>query len=85
MISKILRYKKECSKKEEYLNYREDMNARRKESPDEKNRRECEEILEDIRQEKKEISQLIWEIYEKVVIFCFVAYGIIIRFDFIIL
>ena len=50
-IDKLLRIKKNnCKSKEEYLNCREEWNNRRIETPDEKNRRECEEMLEEIKE-----------------------------------
>ena len=53
IIDKLLRIKKNNSSKEEYLDYREDWNKKREETPDEKNRRECEEMLDEIKEEKK--------------------------------
>ena len=38
------------------------MNASRKESIDEKNRRECADMLEDIQREKQEIVELVQEL-----------------------
>ena len=52
LIDKLLQIKKESSTKEEYNKQRKEWNEKREESPDKKNRRECEEMLEDIKQEK---------------------------------
>ena len=57
LINKILRFKKEFATKEEYLSYREEMNSKRKESPDERNRRECCEMLEDIKENVEEMKK----------------------------
>ena len=58
IIDKLLRIKKNNSSKEEYLDYRDAWNKKREESPDEKNRRECEEILDEIKEEKKFVEKL---------------------------
>ena len=55
LIDKLLSLKKEYVTKEEYLNCREEWNKKREETPDEKNRRECEEMIE----EMKEIKEMI--------------------------
>ena len=59
IIDKLVRIKKKSSNKEEYVNYREEWNKRRRETADEKNRRECEEMLDDIKEEKKFVEKLI--------------------------
>ena len=59
IINKMMRLKKNNSKsKEEYLNFREEWNKKRIESPDVKNRRECEEMLEEINEEKKHVQEM---------------------------
>ena len=58
LITKLLQIKKEDVTKEEWLNCREEWNNKRVETPDEKNRRECEEMLEDIKEEKKIILEM---------------------------
>ena len=59
IIDKLLRIKKNyCRSKEEYLDYREEWNKKRIESPDEKNRRECEEMLDEIKEEKKIVQEM---------------------------
>ena len=40
------------------MNCRDEWNKRREETSDEKNRRECEEMLEDIKEEKKNVEEL---------------------------
>ena len=58
-IDKLIRIKKNnCKSKEEYINYREEWNNRRIETPDQKNRRECEEMLEEIKEEKKIVTEM---------------------------
>ena len=64
IINKLLRIRKNNSTKEEYLNYREEWNKRREESPDVKNRRECEEMLEDMKEEQKKIEEMKQEVLE---------------------
>ena len=50
MINQLLRIKKKQIKsKEELIRWKEDWNKKRKESPDERNRRECEEMLEEMK------------------------------------
>ena len=60
LINKLLRIKKNDKKvsKEEYLNLREEWNKKREETKDEKNRRECEEMLEEIKEEKKLVEEI---------------------------
>ena len=53
LINKLMRIKKRYASKEEYYNARAEWNARRNETPDEKNRRECEEMLVEIKEEKR--------------------------------
>ena len=62
LINKLMRIKKRYSTKEEYYNARDEWNARRNETADEKNRRECEEMLVEIKEEKREIVELISEL-----------------------
>ena len=52
IINKLLRLKRNDKNilKEEYLNVREEWNKRREETKDERNRRECEEMLEEMRE-----------------------------------
>ena len=57
-IDKLVRIKKNNSDKEEYINCREEWNNRRIETPDEKNRRECEEMLEEIKEEKRIVNEM---------------------------
>ena len=59
IINKLLRIKKNDKNvsKEEYLNLREFWNKKREETKDEKNRRECEEMLEEIKEEKKTVEK----------------------------
>ena len=52
LINKLMRIKKRFASKEEYYNARDEWNARRNETPDERNRRECEEMLIEIKEEK---------------------------------
>ena len=61
LINKILQLQKNNPKisKDEWRNMKEDWNKRRDETVDMKNRRECEEILEQIQEEKKELQQLL--------------------------
>ena len=59
IIDKLVRIKKNtCQSKEEWLNYREEWNKKRIETPDEKNRRECEEMLNEIKEEKKYVQEM---------------------------
>ena len=62
LISELMEIQKKISKREDYVKIRYDWNSRRKESPDEKNRRECCEMMEDIEYEKKEIVSLVEEL-----------------------
>ena len=55
IINKLLRIKKSSLSKEEYLNLRDEWNKMREETKDERNRRECEEMLEEINEQKKYI------------------------------
>ena len=48
IINKLLLLKKNKVSKEKYLSLRNEWNNRREETPDEKNRRECEEMLDEI-------------------------------------
>ena len=57
-IDKLVRIKKEYVTKEEYLNCREEWNNRRIETPDQKNRRECEEMLDEIKEEKRSVNEM---------------------------
>ena len=67
IINKLLRIKKndKTVSKEEFLTIREDWNKRREEKSDERNRRETEEMLEEIKEEKIELNKLIEKVKEK--------------------
>ena len=58
IINKLLRIKKNSVNKEEYLSIREFWNNKREETKDERNRRECEEMLEELKEEKKYIEEI---------------------------
>ena len=58
IINKLLRIKKNKVTKEEYYNLRDFWNNKREETPDVKNRRECEEMLEEMKEEKKYIEEM---------------------------
>ena len=58
IIDKLLRIKKNNSSKEEYLDYRDALNKKRIETSDEKNRRECEEMLDEMKEEKKIVQEM---------------------------
>ena len=59
LIDKLLRIKKNgCTSKEEWLNYRDEWNKKRIETADEKNRRECEEMLNEIKEEKIIVQEM---------------------------
>ena len=58
IINRILRIKKRISSRNDYLNAREEWNQRRIETSDQKNRRECEEMMEDMIEEKQIIQQM---------------------------
>ena len=61
IINKLLRIKKNDKNvtKEEYLTIRNEWNKKREETKDERNRRECEEMLEEIKEQKNELNNLI--------------------------
>ena len=50
LITKLLQIKKEELPQEEYVNWRTELNKKRIETPDEKNRRECEEMYEEMKE-----------------------------------
>ena len=60
LINIILRLKKNDPNVSQlqYLNYRSFWNKKRNETPEERNRRECEEILEEIKEEKKNVEDM---------------------------
>ena len=58
----MLRIKKENSPTDEYLNCREELNQMREETPDERNRRECEEMLEEMKEKEKRLEEMRMEI-----------------------
>ena len=60
IITKLVRIQKTNPKvtKEEWLNYREEWNKKREESCDERNRRECEEMLEEMKEEKIVVEEM---------------------------
>ena len=65
LINKLLRIKKNNVSKEEYLNIREFWNKKRDETIDQRNRRECEEMLEEIKEEKKCIDEMTKHMIQK--------------------
>ena len=63
LINELLRIKKRSSKtKDEYIKTRTQMNTMRNETAEMKNRREVEEILEEIKEEKEEVNKTLIEI-----------------------
>ena len=58
IINKLLRIKKQTLSKEEYVNLKEFWNEKREETKDEKNRRECEEMLEEMTEKEHYIEQI---------------------------
>ena len=64
LINKLLNIKKNTPNitKQDYLNCKEDWNKRREETIDEKNRRECEEMLIEMKEEKKQLEEIKLEI-----------------------
>ena len=60
LINQLLRIKKndENISKEEYLNYKNEWNNKREETIDERNRRECQELLEEMKNEKMIIEEM---------------------------
>ena len=60
IINKLLRIKKNDPNvsKDEYLNCRDFWNKKRIESPDERNRRECEEMLEEMKEKEQTIREI---------------------------
>ena len=58
LITQLLKIKKECTTKEDYLKCRDEWNKKRIETPDERNRRECEEMFEEMIEEKKIVEEM---------------------------
>ena len=58
IINKLLRIKKNDVSREEYLNLRDFWNNYREETPDVKNRRECEEMLEEMKEREQNIERI---------------------------
>ena len=59
VINKILKKKKQEGNREDYLNYRRELGKYRSENEQERNHRECEEMLDDIRYEKEMMMRTI--------------------------
>ena len=64
IINKLLRLKKKNSSKEEYLNLREEWNKRREETKDERNRRECEEMMDEMNEKSLWIEETMKKLIE---------------------
>ena len=59
LISELISLKKEvCENHEEFVNYRKEWNEKRIETPDQKNRRECEEMMEEKKRKRVESRKL---------------------------
>ena len=58
IIDKLLILKKNSLSKQEYKNYREEWNKKRIETPDEKTRRECQEMIEELTEKQREIEEM---------------------------
>ena len=58
LISKLIDIKKQTVNQEEWIVSKNEWNSKRKESLDQKNRRECEEILLEIKEEKKQLKEM---------------------------
>ena len=59
LISELISLKKEvCENHEEFVNYRKEWNEKRIETPDQKNRRECEEMMEEMNEKEKRIEEM---------------------------
>ena len=62
LINQLLRIKKRKATKDDYLKTRAEMNTMRHETPEMRNRRETEEMLEEIQKEREEVGNMLKEL-----------------------